>query len=186
MKTWITSDLHFGHTNIMKFCPKTRGHYKDVDHMDAEMIRLWNESVGPEDITYILGDVAFTNVQKAAYILRSLNGSKILIKGNHDSKLVKDTRFTDCFVEVHDYLRLVYNKQYLIILFHYPVWEWDQMHRGSIHFHGHLHGNFNGMPDSRAVDVSYDATGNVVSEMDHMIKQALKGSIRPHHNKFEG
>lgn len=24
MKTWITSDLHFGHANIMKFNPATR------------------------------------------------------------------------------------------------------------------------------------------------------------------
>lgn len=182
MKTWITSDLHFGHTNIMKFCPKTRGHYKDVDHMNAEMIRLWNESVGPEDITYILGDVAFTNVQKAAFILRSLNGSKILIKGNHDSKLVKDTRFTNCFAEIHDYLRLVYNKQYLIIMCHYPFhFEWDQAHRGSIHFYGHVHGKKTGLEDYRARDVSFDATGQVVSDIDAMIADALKGKLPAHH-----
>lgn len=183
MKTWITSDLHFGHTNIMKFCPSTRGHFTDVDHMNAEMIRLWNESVQPEDLIYILGDVAFTNAERAAAILLSLNGNKILVQGNHDSKLVKDKRFRSCFIEIHDYLRLVYNKQHLIIMFHYPIYEWDQMHRGSIHFHGHLHGNPNGMPDSRALDVGFDATGKIVSGMDDMIALALKGSIRTHHQK---
>lgn len=181
MKTWITSDLHFGHSNIMRFCPRTRGHFRDVEHMNSEMIRIWNESVSPDDTVYILGDVAFTNAERAAAIMLSLNGKKILIKGNHDSKLIKDRRFQNCFAEIHDYLRLVYNKTTLVIMFHYPIYEWDQMHRGSIHFHGHLHGNQNGMPGSRALDVGYDATGNVVSLMDDMIAQAMKGAIRPHH-----
>ena len=183
MKTWITSDLHFGHTNIMKFCPKTRGHFKDVDHMNSDMIKVWNQSVQPDDLVYILGDVAFTNAAQAVAILRSLNGSKILVQGNHDSKLVKDIHFRNCFQSVHDYLRITYDKKYLVVMFHFPIWEWDQMQRGSIHFHGHLHGNDNGMPGSRAIDVGYDATGNVVSCMDEMIKIALKGVIRPHHNK---
>jgi calcineurin-like phosphoesterase family protein len=162
MKTWITSDLHFGHVNIQKFCPHTRGHYKDVYHMNAEMMKIWNETVACDDTVYILGDVSFMNVDKTVSLLHSLKGNKILIKGNHDAKLLKDKRFLDCFKEIHDYYRLVYNKQYLIIMFHYPIWEWDQMHRGSIHFHGHLHGNENGMPNSRAIDVGMDATGNVV------------------------
>ena len=183
MKTWITSDLHFGHSNILKFCPETRGHFRDVEHMNSEMISLWNKSVQHEDKVYILGDVAFTNAERAAAIMLSLNGTKILVQGNHDSKLVKDLRFSNCFAEIHDYLRLVYNKTTLVIMFHYPIYEWDQMHRGSIHFHGHLHGNHNGMPGSRALDVGYDATGNVVSLMDDMINQAMKGAIRPHHQQ---
>jgi calcineurin-like phosphoesterase family protein len=185
MKTWITSDLHFGHTNIMSFCPKTRGHFRNVDHMNSEMIRMWNDSVAQDDLVYILGDVAFTNAQQACAIMNSLAGTKILIQGNHDAKLIKDINFQKCFAEVHNYLRIVYNKTNLLIMFHYPIWEWDQMHRGSIHFHGHLHGNDNGMPGSRALDVSYDATGQVVSDIDIMIARALKGSIRPHHNKIE-
>lgn len=185
MKTWITSDLHFGHANIIKFCPKTRGHFRDVDHMNKTMIRQWNESVQSEDTVYILGDVAFTNPDAAAQILNSLNGTKILIEGNHDSKLVKNVHFRNCFQEIHKYLRLVYNKQQLIIMFHYPIWEWDQMHRGSVHFHGHLHGGDNGMPGSRAIDVGFDSTGKVVSLIEDMIAIANKGYIRPHHHKIE-
>jgi len=184
MKTWITSDLHFGHTNIMKFCPSTRGFFRDVDHMNSEMIRMWNDAVRQEDVVYILGDVSFTNARQAAHIMNSLVGTKILIQGNHDSKLIKDSIFQKCFKEIHTYLRLVHDKT-LIIMFHYPIWEWDQMHRGSIHFHGHLHGNDNGMPNSRAFDVGFDATGQVVSDMDLMIKQALKCGIRKHHQKGE-
>lgn len=183
MKTFITSDLHFGHTNIMKFCPRTRGHYSNIEHMNAEMAKIWNSQVQPDDLVYILGDVSFMNVEKTVSYLHSLSGNKILVQGNHDQKLLKDKRFCDCFVEIHHYLRLVYNKQHLLIMFHYPIYEWDQMHRGSIHFHGHLHGNYNGMPDSRALDVGYDATGNVVSNIEDLIQVALKGQIRPHHQK---
>ena len=46
MKTYITSDLHFGHTNIMKFCPVTRARFKnDVDYMNEQMVKEWNEIV---------------------------------------------------------------------------------------------------------------------------------------------
>lgn len=183
MKTWITSDLHFGHANIQKFCPTTRSRFRDVDHMNAQMIREWNDSVDAQDTVYILGDFSFMNVEKTVAVARSLKGNKILIEGNHDSKLIKDHRFKDCFVEVHNYLRMVYKKTTLLVMFHFPIWEWDQMHRGSVHFHGHLHGSNNGMPGSRAIDVGFDATGRVVSEMDEMIQNALKGSIRNHHQK---
>lgn len=185
MKTWITSDLHFGHTNIMKFCPKTRSCFRDVDHMNIEMVKEWNNNVAVEDTVYILGDFSFMNVEKTVALARTLNGNKILIEGNHDSKLVKDKRFRDCFDQIYPYLRLVYQKKTLIIMFHFPIWEWDQMHRGSIHFHGHLHGNDNGMPGSRAIDVSFDATGKVVSDIDDMIQIASNGKVRPHHNKLE-
>ena len=59
MKKWITSDLHFGHANIMKFCPVTRAGFRDVDHMNECMIEEWNQSVAPEAEVFILGDVAF-------------------------------------------------------------------------------------------------------------------------------
>jgi calcineurin-like phosphoesterase family protein len=183
MKTYITSDLHFGHTNIMKFCPGNRGHFRDVAHMNSEMIRLWNTVVEPEDLVYILGDVAFTNAQTAVGIMHSLNGRKILIQGNHDVKLIKDANFRQCFESVHDYLRLVYNKQQLVVMFHYPIWEWDQMHRGSIHFHGHLHGNPSNLEKYRARDVGYDATGKIVTLMEDAIASALRGEIRSHHEK---
>lgn len=185
MNTWITSDLHFGHVNIQKFCPKTRGHFRDVEHMNSEMIKEWNANVAQDDTVYILGDVSFMNAEKTIALLYSLAGNKILIEGNHDQKLLKNHQVRNCFAEIHPYLRTVYNKQTLLVMFHYPIWEWDQMHRGSIHFHGHLHGGDNGMTGSRAVDVGFDSTGKVVSKLEDMIAVASKGYIRSHHHKVE-
>lgn len=180
MKKWITSDLHFGHANIMKFCPVTRYGFTDVADMREKMIAEWNKSVAPEDETFILGDFAFLPAKDAVEILRRLNGSKILIEGNHDRKLLNDPAFRREFKEVHQYLRYNHEGQ-LVIMMHYPIYEWDQMHRGAVHFYGHVHGKPTGMEKYRARDVAFDATGRVVSDFDMMIQDALKGEIRSHH-----
>ena len=58
MKTWVTSDLHFGHKNIMSFCPETRARFKnDVAYMNNAMAEEWNHRVEPNDLVYILGEV---------------------------------------------------------------------------------------------------------------------------------
>jgi len=184
-KTYITSDLHFGHRNIMNFCPVTRARYRnDVDYMNEAMIKEWNEIVNPEDTVYILGDVAFLPAAKAVSIMRRLNGTKILIEGNHDRKLLNDPVFRSCFAEVHKYLWMTYDGTQ-VIMFHYPIAEWDQMHRGAVHFHGHLHGNTSGMEKYRCVDVGMDSTGWIVLEMEDAIRRAMKGEIKGHHRKEE-
>lgn len=180
MKKWITSDLHFGHDRIRQFCPETRGRFVDVTDMREKMIAEWNQNVSQGDEVFILGDFAFLPARDAVDILCRLNGSKILVEGNHDRKLLNDPAFRREFKEVHQYLRYNHNGQ-LVILFHFPIWEWDQMHRGAIHFYGHVHGNKTGMEQYRARDVAFDATGRVVSDFDLMVQDALKGEIRAHH-----
>lgn len=180
MKTWITSDLHFGHANILKFCPTTRAHFGDVETMNNEMVRLWNEQVDANDLVYILGDVAFMPAYKATQIVNRLNGTKILIEGNHDRKALKDHSFRSCFKEIHQYLSINYNG-HKIVMSHYPFLEWDQMHRGSVHFHGHLHGNPTGLENYRIRDMGFDATGKIVSLLDDVIADALTGQIKGHH-----
>ena len=181
MKTWITSDLHFGHKNIMKFCAETRARFKDdVAYMTEAMIGEWNELIGESDTVYILGDVAFCNADDAAKIMRRLNGRKILVQGNHDRKTLKDSAFNRCFAEVHHYLDINYNGT-KVVMFHYPIAEWDQMHRGSVHFHGHLHGSVSGMEQYRCRDMGMDATGRIAVQMEDAIADALKGEIKTHH-----
>ena len=185
MKTYVTSDLHFGHSNIKKFCPITRSRFSDnTDEMNEQMVKEWNEIVTPKDTVYILGDVAFMPAMKAALLVKRLNGRKILIEGNHDQKALKDLNFQKCFAEIHKYLEVKYNG-HKICMFHYPIAEWNQMHRGALQFHGHLHGNVSGLEGSRAIDVGMDATGWIVLEMEDAIDRAMKGEIRTHHQKGE-
>jgi calcineurin-like phosphoesterase family protein len=66
-------------------------------------------------------------------------------------------------------------------MFHYPIAEFDQMHRGAVHFHGHLHGGKSGLERYRVLDVGMDATGMIAISMEEAIAKALKGKIKGHH-----
>ena len=183
MKTWITSDTHWGHQNIMKFCPVSRARFRnDVDYMNEAMVREWNDLIEPADLVYILGDVAFLPAQKAAEYMKRCNGTKILVEGNHDRKALNDPTFRKCFKEVHKYLDINYNGT-KVVMFHYPIAEWDQMHRGAVHFHGHLHGGTSGMEKFRCRDMGMDATGMIAISMEDAIKDAMKGEVKGHHAK---
>ena len=83
MTTYFTSDTHFGHKNIIKYCDRP---FYDVRTMNRELIRRWNEVVKEDDMVYHLGDFAFLSIVEAAAVVRQLNGFKILVRGNHDRK----------------------------------------------------------------------------------------------------
>lgn len=177
-KTYVTADLHFGHANILKFNPDTR-QYTDVTHMNESLIQEWNKTVNPEDLVYILGDVAFCSAPKAVDYLRRMNGRKILVEGNHDHKLVQDKAFRDCFESIHSYLEINYDNAF-ICMFHYRIAEWNRGHRGSLHLFGHQHGNGQAT-GNRSMDVGMDATGNVVSDLSDIVRQLLKFPEIGHH-----
>jgi calcineurin-like phosphoesterase family protein len=76
-ETWITSDTHFGHANIIKYCARP---FNLVQDMDEVLINNWNSLIKPEDTVYHLGDVSF----RPDNYVEKLNGKIILIYGNHD------------------------------------------------------------------------------------------------------
>lgn len=95
MTTFFTSDTHFNHTNIITYSNRP---FKNVDEMNKELIRRWNERVKAEDIVYFLGDFCFygnpakgngLKIKPEEYI-KQLNGNIIFIKGNHDDVLKTD------------------------------------------------------------------------------------------------
>lgn len=86
MNTWVTSDMHFGHANIIKYCNRP---FSDVDRMNEVLIHNWNQRVKEDDIVYHLGDFCFKGgveggISKPQYWENQLNGKIIHIKGNHD------------------------------------------------------------------------------------------------------
>lgn len=83
MKRHITSDTHFGHTNVIAYCARP---FRSVKEMDAELIKRWNARVSKDDIVYHLGDFCFRAPQeKVKELVSKLNGRIILVMGNHDS-----------------------------------------------------------------------------------------------------
>lgn len=135
-KTFFTSDLHFYHNNIIKFCNRPFG---SVEHMNQGLIDNWNMVVGKKDHIWILGDFSFGTYEQTEEILAQLNGIKHLIVGNHDRKgraeKLFNTDWKKWFVEKHDYFRLKVNGC-KFVLCHFPFKSWE---RGYINLHGHLH-----------------------------------------------
>ena len=180
MKTYITSDLHFGHKNIMSFCPVSRARFRnDVAYMNEAMVKEWNEIVEPEDLVYILGDVAFLPAQKAAEFMNRCNGRKILVQGNHDRKTLNDPVFRGCFEEIHHYLDINYNGT-KVVMSHYPIFDHDGAGRGSIMLHGHRHGNPHNIP-GRIMDVGMDATGEIAMSLDRIVQKMQQIPHMYHH-----
>jgi len=107
MKLWTTSDTHFGHANIIKYCNRP---FKSVEHMDRELIRRWNERVKPEDTIIFLGDFCFKNssggkegegtLNNAEHYRKQLNGNIVFIRGNHDGHNSLNTHITGVVLEI--------------------------------------------------------------------------------------
>ena len=81
MTKWFTSDLHFGHRNVIPYCNRP---FKDVEEMHKGLIEIWNNTVQEGDLVYVLGDFSL-NKKYSREILPLLKGNKILVPGNHDA-----------------------------------------------------------------------------------------------------
>lgn len=146
MTVWFTSDTHFGHARIIELANRP---FESVEHMDKEMIRLWNEVVQPNDIVYHLGDFAFAD--HTPY-LEQLNGTKYLLKGNHDSH--KRLSGAKGWAAIYPSLWEIKGHPHLILC-HYALRVWNKSGHGSIHLYGHSHNNLEG--DAQSCDVGVDA-----------------------------
>lgn len=81
MARWFTSDTHFSHSNIIKFCSRP---FTDYEEMDRKIVERINELVAPTDELWILGDLAMGDISKSLPLIGRINAEKILVLGNHD------------------------------------------------------------------------------------------------------
>jgi calcineurin-like phosphoesterase family protein len=101
---------------------------------DAVMAAKWNNTVSKGDKVYVMGDVAFT--PKDLKILGYLNGTKILIKGNHDT--LQLSQYAKYFKDVRAYHKL--DNEILSHIPIHPVSLWRAKRNASwLNIHAHLH-----------------------------------------------
>lgn len=185
-KIWFTSDNHFGHKNIHKFCPETRPDV-DVAIMNRNMIRRWQEQVRPEDTVYALGDFFFCNATEAKGIMRQLTGNIKLVYGNHDKTIRNDAELQRMFATIQEYAEIVVNGQ-TFCMFHYPIEEWNKMHHGAIHVYGHIHNKVM-KSGGRAINVCidspdmYNGVPYSLHSVEDVIRVAEQREVRRHHEK---
>lgn len=136
---WFTSDTHFSHRNIIRFCNRP---WDTVEEMDKALIENWNSVVQPNDIVFHLGDFAFATNSKWKQIIQSLNGKIYLVVGNHDEIRYPGHQIFDMFEGVAHQLTLVIDGRY-IYLNHYPFLCYGGVYRGENHaviqLYGHVH-----------------------------------------------
>ena len=145
---FFTSDTHFHHDNIIRFCNRP---FKDIYHMDEELIRRWNEKVGPDDIIYHLGDFAWGGSEIWNNILKRLNGHIHLIVGNHDEKNLRQG-YMQHFESI-SYQQHIYIEGKSIYLNHYPFLAFGGAYKGmeaTWQLFGHVHSK----PGSTGLDIA--------------------------------
>ena len=156
MTTFITSDNHFYHHNIIKFSYRP---FRNTNHMNETMIRNWNGIVKESDSTIHLGDFALSSFKNIRYTRNRLNGKIYIIRGNHDRT---KNRMTDAGF-------IVLPNQYIIknlIFTHQPM---PQVPKGFINIHGHIHEKFY---DGRHINVSVEHTNYTPVSLDSILHRA--------------
>lgn len=185
-KLYFTSDWHVGHQNCLKFDERP---FENLDEMHKALIKNFNYYVPKHGVTYFLGDMGFGPSDLLGNIVRQLNGTKVLVRGNHDRKMdamynagfdvvVEKAQITignDIITMTHCPLHGVFREDTTSMRSHTPGENWhreaDHLHKytiedfGQFHLHGHIHSRKNKTLSSkidktgRQLDVGVTAWG---------------------------
>lgn len=166
---FITSDLHFNHSNSMKWHSNTRK-FTSLKDMNESLINEWNKVVPKDGKVIHTGDFRFKSGEPGALtldeIISRLNGTIYFIYGNHDEYLRQSVPGCDvahlwnnklCSDGKHRKQRLV--------LSHFPFSSWDRSNYGGILLHGHEHGTLNSLDNSSGsiLDCGWDNHGKILT-----------------------
>lgn len=128
-RTFVVSDLHFDHDNIIRFCNRP---FQSVRDMNRTMVDNWNKTVDYNDRVYYLGDMTYGRQRRPIdFWLSKLNGDILFIRGNHDTDII--TRAT----VIKDKFHIMY-KEYDFLLMHDP---YRPKHYDGWIIHGDKHNN---------------------------------------------
>ncbi len=193
---YFTSDLHLGHSNVLKLCNRP---FETIEEMDEYIIDNWNKKVTNNDTVYILGDVMFRNKKPPEEYLSRLKGKKHLIRGNHDRSWMKKVDIDKYFLSNNN-LDFISDGKHRITVCHYPMMSWPHMSTDGYMVFGHIHGNTNadywslieknpymlnaGMDINGFVPVSFEEMFK--NNEEHKSKTAAHRIVEENKDLFEG
>ena len=165
-KVFVSSDLHFDHGNIIRFC---RRPFMDRHEMNETLLQNWNKTVGRRDKVYYLGDMAHgRGRRKTDWWLDKLNGNILFIRGNHDRDVITKAQV------VNDPAAIRY-KGHNFLLMHSPYrpCNWD----GWI-IHGDKHNNDPDYPhvnyQNKTINVCVEMTNYAPISLDEIVVKILR------------
>lgn len=157
---YFTSDLHYSHKNICRILSSWSNldncrDFSTVEQMNQVIVDGINNKVNQDDILYCLGDWSLGNDNNINTLRIQIVCKDIrYILGNHDKSIRKNkNNIQSIFTSVQSYLEIAIDKQKLI-LFHYPIAEWNDKGHGSIMLHGHSHSRY--QSKEKILDVGID------------------------------
>jgi calcineurin-like phosphoesterase family protein len=148
---WITSDTHYSHKNICRGVTNWRTKdgkipiestrdFNTIEDMNSVIVDNINSKIGPDDTLIHLGDFSFGGFDKIGQFLDRLVCKNIhIVLGNHDHH-IKNNRenIHDRFLSIQNYLEVNIGGADFV-LSHYPLCSWNQLSKGAIQLHGHVH-----------------------------------------------
>jgi calcineurin-like phosphoesterase family protein len=183
-RLWFTSDTHYNHANICSATtkwtnPVTLREFKTLEHMNAVLVANINEKVGQDDILFHLGDWSFGGFESIQKFRDQLVCKNIhIILGNHDHHIANNHEdIQRLFSSVNKYLDLIVKwpvggetLDARFALMHFPIASWDNMARGAIHLHGHVHFDPSmRLQEGKMMDVGCEGSGLYPIDMSEIL-----------------
>jgi len=186
MSVYLISDTHFDHENIIRYCDRPFG---SLDEMESCIINNWNTKVSSSDTVLFGGDLAMAPAGKAATYIDRLNGSTVVLTGNHDSFSKWKSSFPVLESEYFQYE--YYGEKFEFYYSHWPQGYSEENDRddereepsysnppawfNGWNIHGHVHNNdlenfplVN--PEEKRVNVASELLGYTPIHMNDLIK----------------
>lgn len=138
MKTWITSDLHLHHFNVIKYSNRP---FSTAEEMNEVIVNNYNSLVAVDDLVFNLGDLvigAQNKLEECVKFNKILKGVKYYLSGNHDKFSEKE--FGEFYIKDRVFY---YNYKNLVIaMSHYPQEDVNvKLKHYDLYLHGHTHQN---------------------------------------------
>ena len=131
-KLFLTSDSHYGHYHICKYCHRP---FQSRSEMDQTLIKNWNAVVPEDGIVVHCGDFMLPHnedIKEYNKYLNQLHGRVLLLRGNHD--IASLDWVSDKLIAVRDQAMIVVDGV-KIFAQHYPCAAFN----GDYHVYGHIH-----------------------------------------------
>jgi calcineurin-like phosphoesterase family protein len=186
-KVWITSDTHYGHTNICRGVTNWRlpngdipvnqtRDFPTIEKMNAAIVNNINSLVGQDDILIHLGDWSFGGFEKIEEFRNRIICQNIhLILGNHDHHIDRNRGdIRKLFLSVSWFEQFEYMGE-TIECCHYPISSWNNLRKGRVHLHGHCHLPHNQkISNGRRMDIGMDGNPEFEPYDLHEVIKMLK------------
>ena len=135
---YFTSDLHFGSSNIIRYCARP---FKSGEHMNERLVAEINNRCKEGDVLYHVGDFILYGKERGVESMRvkpcefenQINCKVVHIEGNHDANNGLKSSILGCYIQIAKNIKAWVQ--------HYPPWHCNHIapKDADLYVCGHVH-----------------------------------------------